>query len=339
MPVNYILIVHLAGVRMHSFNLGLNKFLNVAFSLFDDVHEEIQGGLPWTDMLLPKRSALTMASEAIQSHIIMPGLFDNNDIGDLWLGSEMPAHTALGPSKEGTGCAEPTSVHDQQRTLDLVDHELDAEPDAQLDEDGWHNFEPPTVLRKVPVAVSHIILDIVSDSIENIRLPVQEAEQRRHEEKQQLEAEAARQKELKGNEAYLPIIIAEEEGEVPLSVPGEQDIQKQSPGFDLPDRSDLPAMSGPRRANSQSSIWPMLREEKKHRLAIRRLFKRHDKEESGEGSAAGAAREACEALRSRLEVKLMSHLNIDNADPTTQETIEALRKVGIFKGPDPKLLV
>ncbi|KAL6878697.1 hypothetical protein J3F83DRAFT_250901 [Trichoderma novae-zelandiae] len=191
--------------------------------------------------------------------------------------------------------------------------------DGGLNAIEWHEYQPPTALRKTPIVTSQILLDIVFGSIENVKTRVAE-EQRL---KQQAAEEAAARRTAEGKhkakaeEPYLPIVIPPEE---PPAEASNASGKGPTPAFTVSGGQEAPAKAG--------------KVEKRRKFALRSLFQRHHPE-GGESSAAGRAREA---LRSKIETRIQS-VDPRSADPRTLEAIAALRKTKLFKPADPNALV
>ncbi|KAL7922607.1 hypothetical protein ACQKWADRAFT_74281 [Trichoderma austrokoningii] len=174
----------------------------------------------------------------------------------------------------------------------------------------WREYEPPAALRKAPTIKSQILLDIIFSSIENVRSRVEEEKRLQKEAAEEAERRTAEERQkAKGKEPYLPIIIPTE----------------ASPSTVAPSTPSNFIMSGGNGLPAKA--------EKRGLFRLRNIFQRSP--EGGESSAAGWSREA---LRHKLEIKILS-FEAESADSKTQEAIAALRKSKIFKMVDPDELV
>lgn len=197
------------------------------------------------------------------------------------------------------------------------------ESPADVDDvDGvdWRKYDPPTALRKAPTIKSRIILEIVFSSIENVKTRIKEEERLQKEAAEEAERRTAEEKQkAKGKEPYLPIIIPIEDS------PAESSSNISSKRTVAPRTASDFMMSGGNGLPAKG--------EKRRKFGLRNIFQRSP--EGGETSAAGRSREA---LRHKLESKILS-LDAKSADPKTQEAIAALRKSRLFKAADPNELV
>ena len=197
--------------------------------------------------------------------------------------------------------------------------------DMDLGDVDWHRYEPPIALHKAHNVTSLILLDILTQSIVNVKTRVAEEDQTKQIEDERIqrveEEEAA--KHGKSPEPYLPIII-------PAERPLEPDMSSMN---DMYSRAGVTSTSViPASTKSTVAAVPILKDRKdggRKRNAFRRLFQKAP--ESGESSSAGGAREA---LRQKLEVRL-SRVDIATTDAVTQQTLLALRKSGFIADAEP----
>lgn len=187
----------------------------------------------------------------------------------------------------------------------------------------WHEYDPPTALRKTPNVTSQILLDIIFTSIENVKVRVGEEQRLKKEAAEEAAEEAARRtaeekRNAKGKEPYLPIVIPSEESPAKSS---NTSAKALAPSGTTPDS----IVSGGRGVPAKG--------EKRRKFALRNIFQRHP--EGGESSAAGRAREA---LQHKLETKILS-INPKSADPKTLEAIATFKTTKLFKTADQNALV
>ncbi|KAM0459055.1 hypothetical protein ACHAPV_004628 [Trichoderma viride] len=185
----------------------------------------------------------------------------------------------------------------------------------------WRKYEPPAALRKTPTIKSQILLDIIFSSIENVKSRVEEEERLQKEVAEENERRTAEERQMaKGKEPYLPIIIPTEDSPAESSSSNINTRRTVAPStasdFTMSGGNGLPAKA-----------------EKRRKFGLRNIFQRSP--EGGETSAAGRSREA---LRHKLETKILS-FDAKSADPKTQEAIAVLRKSKLFKTVDPDELV
>ncbi|GFP56304.1 probable E3 ubiquitin-protein ligase ARI9 [Trichoderma asperellum] len=207
-----------------------------------------------------------------------------------------------------------------------LDKLQDASKDKEIESSGdvnsvdWRKYEPPAALRKAPTIKSQILLDIIFSSIENVKTRVEEEERLLKEATEEAERRTAEEKhKAKGKEPYLPVIIPIEDS------PAESSSNINAKRAVTPRAASDFMMSG-------GNGLPV-KGEKRRKFGLRNIFQRSP--EGGETSAAGRSREA---LRHKLEAKILS-LDAKSADPKTQEAIAALRKSKLFKTVDPDELV
>lgn len=177
----------------------------------------------------------------------------------------------------------------------LQDASKDKEIESSGDVNGvdWRKYEPPAALRKAPTIKSQILLDIIFSSIENVKSRVEEEER--------LLKEA--------------VIV---------------------PTKDSPAESSSSNINTRRTVASSTTSDVMLsacndlvtKAEKRRKFGLRNIFQRSP--EGGETSAAGRSREA---LRHKLETKILS-FDAKSTDPKTQEAITVLRKFKLLKTVD-----
>lgn len=180
----------------------------------------------------------------------------------------------------------------------------------------WRKYEPPAALRKAPAIKSQILLDIIFSSIENVKSRVEEEERLLKEAAEEAERRTAEEKQkAKGKEPYLPVIIPIEDS----SAESSSNINTKRTA--APSTASDFMMSGGNGLPAKA--------EKRRKFGLRNIFQRSP--EGGETSAAGRSREA---LRHKLETKILS-IDAKSADPKTQEAIAALRKSKLFKTVDP----
>lgn len=195
------------------------------------------------------------------------------------------------------------------------------EPPADMNSVDWRKYEPPAALRKAPTIKSQLLLDIIFSSIENVKSRVEEEERLQKEAAEEAERRTAEERrKAKGKEPYLPIIIPTEDSRAESSSSNINAKRTVAPST----ASDF-MMSG---GNGLPE-----KVEKRRKFGLRNIFQRSP--EGGETSAAGKSREA---LRNKLETKILS-LDTKSADPKTQEAIAALRKSRFLKAVDPDELV
>lgn len=224
---------------------------------------------------------------------------------------------SLGPDDSITLYENPYTALDK-----LQDASKDKEIESSGDVNGvdWRKYEPPAALRKAPTVKSQILLDIIFSSIENVKTRVEEEERLQKEASEEAERRTAEEKHrAKGKEPYLPVIIPMEDS------PAESSSNINAKRTVTPRAASDFKMSGGSGLPSKG--------EKRRKFGLRNIFQRSP--EGGETSAAGRSREA---LRHKLEAKILS-FDAKSADPKTQEAIEALRKSKLFKTVDPDQLV
>lgn len=185
----------------------------------------------------------------------------------------------------------------------------------------WRKYEPPAALRKTPTIKSQILLDIIFSSIENVKSRVEEEERLQKEVAEENERRTAEERQMaKGKEPYLPIIIPTE------------DSPAESSSSNINTRRTVAPSTASDFTMSGGNGLPV-KAEKRRKFGLRNIFQRSP--EGGETSAAGRSREA---LRHKLETKILS-FDAKSADPKTQEAIAVLRKSKLFKTVDPDELV
>lgn len=200
----------------------------------------------------------------------------------------------------------------------LQDASKDKEIESSGDVNGvdWRKYEPPAALRKAPTIKSQILLDIIFSSIENVKSRVEEEERLLKEAAEENERRTAEEKQkAKGKEPYLPVIV---------------------PTKDSPAESSSSNINTRRTVASSTTSDVMLsacndlvtKAEKRRKFGLRNIFQRSP--EGGETSAAGRSREA---LRHKLETKILS-FDAKSTDPKTQEAITVLRKFKLLKTVD-----
>ncbi|KAK1246849.1 hypothetical protein MKX08_000651 [Trichoderma sp. CBMAI-0020] len=203
----------------------------------------------------------------------------------------------------------------------------DASKDKEIESPGdvnrvdWRKYEPPVALRKAPTIKSHILLDVIFSSIENVKSRVGEEERLLKEAAEETERRTAEEKQkAKGKEPYLPVIIPTEDSPIESSLSNINTrrtvASSTTSDFVMSTGNGLPAKA-----------------EKRRKFGLRNIFLRSP--EGGESSAAGRSREA---LRHKLETKVLS-FDAKSADPKTQEAIAVLRKVKLLKTVDADELV
>jgi hypothetical protein len=186
----------------------------------------------------------------------------------------------------------------------------------------WRKYEPPAALRKAPTVKSHTLLNIIFSSIQNVKSRIEEEERLQKEAAEEAERRTAEEKQkLKGKEPYLPIIIPVENSPAESSSSSHTIIKRTV----APSTASDFMMSGGNGLPEKA--------EKRRLFGLRNIFQRSP--EGGESSAAGRSREA---LRHKLETKILS-FDAKSADPKAQEAIAALRKSKLFKTVDPDELV
>ncbi|KAK2592325.1 hypothetical protein QQS21_009983 [Conoideocrella luteorostrata] len=246
----------------------------------------------------------------------MPGSFGDDNLTEL-------AHSSF----EGPDFP---AAEDESQSMDHVTSwSTENMFDIDLGDIDWHKYEPPNALRKAPNVNSLILLDIVAQSIDNVRERISEEDRlkRAEEEKRQAAEEEARRN-GKSSGPYLPIII-----------PPEKPIE--------PDISPMNNMYGgrtgdPDAVNSSTTgkapVVSVMKDSIRRRFAIRRFF--HRAPESGESSTAGSMREEFQklevrdSLRRKLQARL-SMVDISNTDSKTQEKLLELRKSGFITDAEP----
>ena len=317
------------------------RYLEWLFNLSDDFHEHLQRGNPLIDLgsILLFLSNMS-ASAVVQNFPDMPGSFAPDELVGCWQDPFQDSCKQTEDTKEEA--IAPDKVATSDFSSDSTQHAT-KEQGTPLGDVEWMAHDSPRILRKAPTTTSQIILDIIESSIDNVRSRCRQEILRTQEEEQgrAAEEEAARSRERHGDQPYLPIILVSEVPEQskppkaeesptrshapdPASAPPTETPPPPPPPPPLPPPPPPP--------KSIASIWTILKSEKRHRPVIRRLFRRNDGDRHAESSAVGSAREA---LRSKLEARLVGTLDVDNADLKTRQTMEALRKIGVFKGPDP----
>lgn len=186
----------------------------------------------------------------------------------------------------------------------------------------WRKYEPPAALRKAPTIKSQILLDIIFSSIENVKSRVKAEERLQKEAAEEAERQTAKERQrAKGKEPYLPIIIPTQDSPAEPSSSSNINIRRKvapctASDFMMSGGNGLPAKA-----------------EKRRKFGLRNLFQRSP--EGGETSAAGRSREA---LRQKLETKILS-FDAKSADQKTQKAIAALRKSKLLKTVDADELV
>ncbi|KAG5932045.1 hypothetical protein E4U53_001515 [Claviceps sorghi] len=197
--------------------------------------------------------------------------------------------------------------------------------DIDLGDVDWHRYKPPTALHKAPSVTSLVLLDILAQSIENVKMRVaEEHEVKRIEDEHK---RCVRQEETARNgkslEPYLPIII-------PAEPPLEPDLSSMNDMYSRADPTSTPVITASTRSSVAAAPVPRDRKDGgRRRNASRRLFLRAP--ESGESSSAGGAREA---LWQKLEARLR-RVDIATTDSMTQQALLALQKSGFIAEAEP----
>ncbi|UKZ73129.1 hypothetical protein TrVFT333_000770 [Trichoderma virens FT-333] len=177
----------------------------------------------------------------------------------------------------------------------------------------WHEYDPPTALRKTPNVTSQILLDIIVTSIENVKARVSEEQRLKKEAAEEAARRTAEEKQkAKGKEPYLPILIPSEESPAePLntSVKYSKDLVMSGA---VPDFILLgPRESQPKKRSVESLLYAIY---------------------------SSAVQKAEKAAPLDGLSKIMS-VNPNSADPKTLEAIAALKMTKLFKTADPNALV
>ncbi|EHK45216.1 hypothetical protein TRIATDRAFT_39201 [Trichoderma atroviride IMI 206040] len=205
----------------------------------------------------------------------------------------------------------------------LQDASKDKEIESSGDVNGvdWRKYEPPAALRKAPTIKSQILLDIVFSSIENVKSRVEEEERLLKEAAEEDERRTAEEKQkAKGKEPYLPVIVPT------------KDSPAESSSSNINTRRTVASSTTSDFLLSASNDL-VAKAEKRRRFGLRNIFQRSP--EGGETSAAGRSREA---LRHKLETKILS-FDAKSTDPKTEEAIAVLRKLKLLKTVDVDELV
>ncbi|KAL7942234.1 hypothetical protein V8C42DRAFT_162163 [Trichoderma barbatum] len=224
-------------------------------------------------------------------------------------------YTALGKLQDAGKNKQPESPVSTEKPADIDNN---GSINGDINGIDWHDYDPPTALRKTPNVTSQILLDIIFASIENVKTRVGEEKRLKKEAAEEAARRTAEEKQkAKGKEPYLPIFIPPEE---PPARSSDADMIPMMSGA-VPDFIVLGPPGVPNKGG------------KRRKFALRNLFQRNP--DGGESSAAGRAREA---LRNKLETKIMS-VDPQSADPRTLEAIAALKKTKLFKTADPNALV
>lgn len=147
-------------------------------------------------------------------------------------------------------------------------------PVLDLEDIDWHSYDPPAALRKTPDVTSQILLDIVSSSIENIKVQAaNEARQKQEEEEQSANAGPGPKLGHNGDEPYLPIIIREERPPTPPPEPEVQSISEAKSSTDYSGRR-AEAIKAVARSRSPRLISLPTRPDRGRKLNLRRFFGR-----------------------------------------------------------------
>ncbi|KAG6001905.1 hypothetical protein E4U21_003655 [Claviceps maximensis] len=192
--------------------------------------------------------------------------------------------------------------------------------DMDIGDVDWHRYEPPTALHKAHNVTSLTLMDILTQSIVNVKTRVAEEDHSQSIEKERIrrvEEEKATTHD-ESPEPYLPIII-------PAEQPLEPDISSMNNMYNRADVTSTSVIAASKR-NNVAAVH-LLKDKKNggwRRNAFRRFFQKAP--ESGESSSVGGAREA---LRQKLEARL-SRVDITTTDSVTQEALLALRKSGFI---------
>ncbi|KAG6031687.1 hypothetical protein E4U41_007485 [Claviceps citrina] len=193
--------------------------------------------------------------------------------------------------------------------------------DIDLGDVDWHKYDPPTALCKAPNVSSIILLDILSQSIVNVKTRVADEDRaKENEDERRRVAEEEATKKGKSPEPYLPIII-------PAERHLEPDISSMNDMYSVAGISSTSVIA----ASTSGNVAPVsaMRDRARRRNVFRRLFQRRPA--FGESSSAGGAREA---LRQKLDARL-SRLDLAMTDPKAQEALKALRKAGFIAHAEP----
>ncbi|KAG6248599.1 hypothetical protein E4U23_002856 [Claviceps purpurea] len=252
-----------------------------------------------------------MAMEIDMSSLPMPGSFGDEDVVEIHRNQS----EAVQATEDGIQNPAPAAASW------LAEHRVD----INLGDVDWHNYEPPNALNKAPYVTSLILLDVLTQSIANVKARVAEEVQAKKTEDERLRlAEEEAAKNRKSPEPYLPIIMTAKR----LLEPDVSSVNGMYSRKDTTCTSVIAASS-----NVTVSAVPIMKDRGWRRKAFRRLFQRTP--ESGESSSAGGVREA---LRQKLEARL-SKIDIATTDSMTQETLLALRKSGYIADAEmPKLV-
>ncbi|RFU78792.1 hypothetical protein TARUN_3437 [Trichoderma arundinaceum] len=240
-----------------------------------------------------------MTTSTVELHTLVSASLGPEDCIDYY---ENP-YTALGKLQDawkGKGLESPVAT--------------DKPAEGDINGVDWYKYDPPTALRKTPNVTSQILLEIIFTSIENVKVRVDEEQRLKKEAAEEAARRTAEQKHnAKGKSPYLPVVVLIEE----------------SPAKSSNANAKITAAS----VKTLDSIVSGGKGEKRRKFALRNIFQRNP--EGGESSAVGRTREA---LRRKLEMKILS-VDPESADPKTLEAIATFRKSKLFKNVDTKALV
>ena len=200
-----------------------------------------------------------------------------------------------------------------------------------LDIEGvdWQSYAPPEILRKVPNITSQILLDLVTSSIENIKVQASDEVRRKQEEEEG--AGQGSKLRLGGDEPYLPIIIQEER---PPTPPPKPEIQtsseaKSSDSFSSRRTEAIQAMS---KSQTPGTISLASRSDKGRKLNFRRFFGRTtEKDDEASDSAMFEAPRRTFSAFSKLEQSASTIV----WDPATNQYKRVQRKPQVAKASEP----
>ncbi|KAG5922241.1 hypothetical protein E4U42_005533 [Claviceps africana] len=240
----------------------------------------------------------------------IPGSFDDEDVVGLYDNALEFAHI----EGESSIQAPATASWSAESRFDI-----------DLDNDDWHRYEPPTALFKAPNVASLILLDILAQSVENVKMRVAEEDQVKRMEDERIRR--AREEEATGHgksiEPYLPIIIPSERSLEP-------DLSSMNDRYSHADTtSTLSITASPRSVVGAVPVPRDRKKEGRRRNDFRRLFQRAPG--SGESSSAGGAREA---LWQKLQARL-SRVGIATTNSMAQQELLALQKSGFKAEAEP----
>lgn len=260
------------------------------------------------------KGSLSYTMGNVESSVaVMPGSFIGDDIDLYWhpgFSAENNVDRDQGPSTKESAAKPQLPTLETKTIASLSEEDMAALDASQVD---WRDYEPPSALRESSSLTSHILQDLVSSSINNIKARIDR-------EKQDELAAAARsaavkaeaeQKLEKGKAPYLPVVIVSEHPD-----PIDEVIEVRRPSSSSQDSfsaacsltSSVDQTKEPQAAATRKS-------------AFRRLFRRNA--DKGESSADGSAREA---ILQKL-AKTSGTNDAANAIPRSALALKTLRHV------------